>query len=121
MSVSTDALSSAMGRSLTAALPELRAALVQQRRFRVDQLADLAAGAPAATHPSSTEPGYQVALLVRAAALVALADIDAALSRMRLGSYGRCTSCNSAIELDRLDVLPMVSMCMPCQRQQEEH
>lgn len=120
MSVSIQAHPSAIGRARTAALPELRAALVQQRRFRVDQLADLAGGAPAATHPSTAEPGFQVTLLLRAAASMALADIDAALSRMHDGSYGWCTSCDSAIDLERLEALPMVAMCMPCQREQEE-
>lgn len=101
-------------------LPELRAALVQQRRFRVDQLSELDAGTCSATASTPDEPRNQVALLVRAAALAALADIDAALDRMRLGCYGQCPSCGGAIKLERLEVLPMVTLCMPCQRAQEE-
>ena len=87
-------------------------------------LQELAASpSAAAASPSDESPSYesrtQVRLLVRTAGLAALADIEAALNRMRLGCYGRCPSCDIAIELERLEILPMVALCMPCQREQE--
>ena len=95
-------------------IPALRAALEQQRRFRVDQLAELNAASlmPIA---SGNDPREEVALALRAAARTALTDIEAALHRIELGRFGQCQGCDSAIPLERLEILPMVSLCMPCQ------
>jgi RNA polymerase-binding transcription factor DksA len=102
-------------RGITKHLPELRAALEQQRRFRVDQLDELAVEA---TNPTSIadEPRIQVAAALKMAATAALADIDAALRRLDRGSYGMCEQCRTAIPLERLEILPMSRYCMRCQR-----
>ena len=99
-------------------IPALRAALEQQRRFRIDQLAELntASLMPVARGNDSWE---EVALAVRAAARTALADIEAALHRIELGRFGQCQGCDSAIPLERLEILPMVSFCMQCQYARE--
>ena len=91
-------------------LPALRAALLEQRRFRADQLGELRAEAP------TDAAREEVALTLRRAARVALADIDAALARMREGRYGRCVHCDTTIPLARLEILPAVALCMTCQR-----
>ena len=98
---------------------DLHAVLVKQRRFRVDQLRELDTAAAATSASASDEPRNAVAVLVRAAATAALADIDAALKRMELSCYGRCQSCNTPITAERLKVLPAVRLCMPCQFAQE--
>lgn len=43
-----------------------------------------------------------------------LADIDAALLRMEVGSYGLCTSCGNEIALGRLQVRPQSPLCIHC-------
>jgi DnaK suppressor protein len=91
-------------------LPALRAALLEQRRFRADQLGHLGAEAP------TDDAREEVMLTLRRAAQVALADIDAALTRIRDGHYGQCVRCAATIPLERLEILPAVALCMACQR-----
>lgn len=101
-----------------------RDALRQQRQFRLEQLSELSA-APVRTALSTgataeqVEAQAQVARLLRAAALSALADVDAALLRIEQGVFGRCMECSGDIQLARLEILPMAALCMPCQRRQE--
>jgi len=47
-----------------------------------------------------------------------LAETEAALERIRKGTYGRCTACGKAILLERLEALPSASLCIQCQRKQ---
>jgi RNA polymerase-binding transcription factor DksA len=102
-------------RGIAKHLPELRTALEQQRRFRVDQLDDLAVEA-ASPRSTADEPRIQVTTALTLAAMAALVDIDAALRRLDRGSYGRCEQCRTAIPLERLEILPMSRYCMRCQR-----
>jgi DnaK suppressor protein len=105
-------------RGITNHLPELRSALEQQRQFRLDQLNELAVESAFASR-AADEPRIQVAAAVRAAAVAALADIDAALHRLERGSYGTCEHCETTIPLARLEVLPMSRLCMRCQHAAE--
>lgn len=99
-------------------LPELLAALKQQRRFRVEQLEELDATAPTGPASAAEESRTEVSRLLREAAMAALA-VDAALNRIRRNLYGRCESCDTPIGLERLEILPAVRLCMPCQSAQE--
>jgi DnaK suppressor protein len=94
-------------------LPALRVALLQQRRFRAEQLADLRAAVPA--DPAQEE----VAETLRRGAGIALAGIDAALDRMDRGRYGACVHCGTPIPLERLEILPAVALCMTCQHAED--
>ena len=91
-------------------VPGLRAALLEQRRFRTDQLSQLRAEAPA------DDAHAEVVATLRRAARVALTDIEAALDRMAAGRYGRCVNCDATIPLERLEILPYVALCMTCHR-----
>lgn len=95
-------------------LPALRAALQQQRRFRVRQLAQLTTASLIPVRHGD-DPWDEVALAIRAAAMTALSDIEAALLRIEIGRFGRCEECDTTIPLERLEILPMVSLCMRCQ------
>jgi len=46
-------------------------------------------------------------------------EIDEALNRMKIGSYGACESCGGPIEKPRLDALPYSRMCVSCQSKLE--
>ena len=48
-----------------------------------------------------------------------LVQIDAALERMREGTYGLCEICNNKIPLARLNALPYATTCIECQRAAE--
>jgi DnaK suppressor protein len=43
-----------------------------------------------------------------------LTDIDAALLRMDLGTYGLCANCGNDIALGRLQVRPQAALCIRC-------
>jgi RNA polymerase-binding transcription factor DksA len=88
-----------------------RRELEQQRRFRLDQLRDLSYEAAAASDDARSE--VTSALMTGARAV--LAEIDAALFRLAIGSFGICQRCGRPIPVDRLEVLPMASLCLPCQ------
>jgi DnaK suppressor protein len=92
-------------------LPLLRAKLEEQRRFRVEQLADL----DTAADPANRE----VNKLLEAAARQALANIELALDRMATGHYGTCRHCGTDIPLDRLYVIPQSVACAKCSRRAE--
>jgi RNA polymerase-binding transcription factor DksA len=93
-------------------LPELRAALEEQRRFRVEQLAGLAGARATGVDDARDE----VTRTLRAGAASALVDIEVALHLMDNGGYGRCQRCGDPLPLERLEVLPSVALCTTCQR-----
>jgi RNA polymerase-binding transcription factor DksA len=43
-----------------------------------------------------------------------LADVDAALARLREGRYGRCERCGGAVAQERLEALPATRLCLSC-------
>lgn len=45
-----------------------------------------------------------------------LREIQAALARMSLGSYGRCAHCGNGVGKARLLARPSATLCLPCQR-----
>jgi DnaK suppressor protein len=94
-------------------LPQLRAALLQQRLFRIEQLSELAAREAGSSWATHAEQDVNHAL--RDGAAAALADIETSLQRMSTGQYGRCTQCATVIPLGRLEIIPSVPLCMPCQ------
>jgi DnaK suppressor protein len=54
--------------------------------------------------------------------LVRLREIDAALARIKVGSYGTCKECGEAIAPGRLNAQPTAECCLQCQeRFEKEH
>ncbi|GAA2575441.1 hypothetical protein GCM10010399_01140 [Dactylosporangium fulvum] len=45
----------------------------------------------------------------------AIADTNAALTRLAEGAYGRCERCAGAIPVARLEIFPHARLCVPCQ------
>lgn len=43
-------------------------------------------------------------------------DIESALKRIALGTYGRCVDCGQPIERQRLEVYPTAKRCTRCQQ-----
>lgn len=52
--------------------------------------------------------------------LVRLRDIDAALARIKTGTYGICIDCGEAIPVARLEALPTAMSCVKCQQTYEK-
>jgi DnaK suppressor protein len=95
-------------------LPAIRADLDQQRRFRSEQLEELAVDAAEAM-ATADQNRRQITRVLTLAAEAALSEIDAALQRLEEGSYGICERCSEPIPWQRLEVLPMSRLCTPCQ------
>jgi RNA polymerase-binding transcription factor len=49
-----------------------------------------------------------------------LRDIDAALKRISLGTYGECIDCGTPIANERLQAYPVAKRCTGCQRRREK-
>jgi DnaK suppressor protein len=45
-----------------------------------------------------------------------LAEVEGALHRIEVGTYGRCEKCHQPIPEERLEALPAVRLCMSCKR-----
>lgn len=53
-------------------------------------------------------------------ALAELHEVDAALARMRAGTYGECRDCGEPIALARLSAYPIATRCLACQAKHEK-
>ncbi len=49
-----------------------------------------------------------------------LANIDAALRRIREGTYGTCEGCEKRIPVARLQAIPYARFCVKCQQEQDK-
>ncbi|NHC46956.1 TraR/DksA family transcriptional regulator [Motilibacter aurantiacus] len=85
-------------------LHELRGRLesaLGERRARLD----------VSTTARRAEPALVAAIVADGRAL---AEIEAALTRLDAGTYGRCTGCSGAIPLPRLRERPQTRRCAGC-------
>ena len=48
-----------------------------------------------------------------------LRQVDAALDKIRLRTYGKCEKCGEEIAIRRLEALPFAEYCIPCQEEEE--
>ncbi len=110
-----------------ATIDRLRSQLGDERDNIVTQLVDMGVD-PKTGAPSDMEfeQGFadsgqatadKARLLSIAEGLVdMLHDVDAALERMKDGTYGRCESCGAEIPAERLDARPVANQCMECKK-----
>lgn len=68
------------------------------------------------TSPQYTRDEVTLALLSTTRSV--LAEISAALQRVKEGTYGLCQACHAPIAAERLKTLPHTQFCACCQRQQ---
>jgi RNA polymerase-binding transcription factor DksA len=92
-------------------LEMLHEMLEEQRQFRLDQLTE-----PAPPPWTMSEAELEVRETILHGAQLALADVETALDRMRLGTYGTCVHCGSRLPAERLEVVPQAALCMTCQQ-----
>ncbi|MFE0784568.1 TraR/DksA family transcriptional regulator [Streptomyces mutabilis] len=94
--------------------------LHEQRRFREEQLRQIAAVPSRAGEPS--RPGAaqtEVRVKLVASARMVLADVEAALARLADGRYGRCHLCRRPVDRERLMIVPQARYCARCQQVRE--
>lgn len=108
-------------RELARLLAERRAALLRAVAGRGADLDEVARARSAATADDEHDPEggtladewSRIAGLDRAAR-DELRQIDAAVERMRIGTYGVCESCGEPIPRARLEVRPAAARCVSC-------
>jgi RNA polymerase-binding transcription factor DksA len=98
------------------------------RAEREDLLSELAVDS---AHPDELTDGWQdrdepsegqirdVEFVHRGALRQRIFQIEGALERIQLGTYGRCVNCGRAIESERLAQEPETSFCLSCQSELE--
>lgn len=94
---------------------QFREQLLEQRRFRQDQIRELSRDGRDAADPAREE----IRQALKSGARAALADIGAALRRWDDGSYGQCVTCGCTIAPERLEILPAAADCLPCRRRSD--
>jgi len=110
---------------LQARLPGLRAALEQEREFRVEQLADLAAGLHrdrTTVNPSDSTDSRvlrEISQMLAAGARHAWAALNGALNQMEIGGYGLCAACGQRISLTILRAVSQATVCLGCRTESD--
>jgi RNA polymerase-binding transcription factor DksA len=97
-----------MGRAQYLTRHEARRRLEHERSSRLAQLRAIEESAP---HADEDLQAAQTAAIQRV-----LEEIDAAERRLADGSYGTCSNCQTAIPVERLEILPYVRFCVGCQQ-----
>lgn len=69
---------------------------------------------PGNAEASSMKLEYAKELSIEQNTIDLLQKVDHALDRVAKGDYGICESCEKAIPLERLDVLPYANLCVEC-------
>jgi RNA polymerase-binding transcription factor DksA len=87
--------------------------LERLRRLLADEHTAQQARAVELQDPVDLEPDLAGVLLARCQE--AMDEIDAALTRLRAGSYGLCLACDGAIPYERLEIVPAADHCVACQ------
>ncbi|MGK5695433.1 TraR/DksA family transcriptional regulator [Streptomyces sp. URMC 128] len=103
-------------------LAALRENLHEQRLFRQEQLRQLAGPATSRAedrHRRQAAAQAEVRVKLAASARMVLADVEAALARMRQGSYGTCHLCRRPVDRQRLMIVPQARYCARCQQVKE--
>jgi DnaK suppressor protein len=93
----------------------LRDSLEEQFHRNTDQLAELTLRS---RQPDRGGYDHDTLAALIASTRQAVSDTAQALRRMAEGSYGTCERCTVDIPLQRLELLPHVRFCVPCQRRQ---
>jgi RNA polymerase-binding transcription factor len=97
-----------MGRAQHLTKHEARRRLEHERNSRLAQLRAIEQSAP---HADEDLQAAQTAAIQ-----AVLEEIDAAGRRLADGSYGTCKNCQTAIPVERLEILPYVRFCVGCQQ-----
>lgn len=109
-------------------LSEYRRRLLNLRRRLGGTVHDLrddrSGGEPSETRTDTADLGghryeEQIDLAVAGTEEQLLGEVGAALARIELGTFGRCTACERPVGEERLRTLPYSRLCAACARQKE--
>jgi DnaK suppressor protein len=111
-------------------LSGIEAILLERRRlllgdYRALEDADsqnLPDGSATPSHPAELGSDLQssdISLGRRESECAEIREIDEALARLRLGSYGLCEACEAPISKARLEAIPYAGLCLACKTIEE--
>ena len=73
------------------------------------------------THPADGDvEGLDAEIAIAQNEELLLEQVEAALERIRAGTYGVCSQCGSTIAAERLEAVPYASCCMECARASQD-
>ena len=73
------------------------------------------------THPADDDvEGLDSEIAIAQNEELLLEQVDAALARMRAGTYGVCEQCGCTIDVQCLEAIPYASRCIACARGQRK-
>jgi DnaK suppressor protein len=107
---------------------ERMSALLEEMRDKLRASARAAAGGDVHLDPdtfpdeidsASSESGLAFVGRLRERERSMLRKIEAALGRIRAGSFGICLECGDPISLPRLQARPVATLCIDCKAEQE--
>lgn len=108
----------ASARELAAHRVELRSTL-DRRRHDAETVATSATDGHGETEHLAIAEQLDNDARLDAMTRAALADVESALLRVEMGTYGACTECGEPIPEERLELLPATALCIRCQTRLE--
>jgi RNA polymerase-binding transcription factor DksA len=108
------ASSALAGHHLTTLRAMLTEALVDHRRNLEHN--DALANSRTADIDDDVARDRETARVAADLAREAIVDIEHALGRLNVGSYGTCETCQRAIPFERLEAIPQARQCVACAR-----
>jgi hypothetical protein len=96
----------------------LRRRLADRAQELLDEISAALRGGGLALDPHEPESDDNEAAVIAASAdrdAIELAEIEAALERMRAGTYGTCPDCGRSLPWARLEAKPEALRCLDCE------
>lgn len=98
------------------ALATLRSSLIAELALQQELASEHQAMADELTGQPNMDSvfGRELAEVARARAAEAVVEIEDAMRRMDIGTYGRCERCGVQIAFERLEAIPSARSCVRC-------
>jgi len=94
-----------------------RRAFVHQRELNLNAIPDDVH--PAGEHTIAPSEGVDVEMSLDEEETLRIREIDAALERLRDGTYGKCGQCGREISASRLGAVPWATYCVRCETERQ--
>ncbi len=109
---------------------KIKDVLERQRKMILSQIERIKSNDPFSSGDRSTSneagddvseiEGHDRSLALRQELSKMLDEVKKALSKVGVGTYGKCENCGLPIEPARLQIKPMATLCMSCEMKKEK-
>lgn len=94
-----------------------RRALVQQRDHVLEAIPEDVH--PAGEHEIAPSEGFDIEASLDQTGEAQVREIDAALERLKEGTFGKCVQCEREISEARLEAIPFAMHCVRCEEERQ--